>query len=157
MNTSALIAQHLIDVHEGGNWTEVNVIETLKDVTLAEANTVTAASANTIATLVNHLMFWNKAMMARLQDIDMDIPDSNGYDDPQLQTEADWQRLKEEHMTSAHEFADTIRSITEERLHQPIVPGRSSIYKNVQGSVEHIHYHLGQIVILKKLIRNLQN
>lgn len=154
MKVAGYIAQHILDVYQGGNWAEVNVTDTLKDVTLAEANTVTAASVNTIATLVNHLTFWNRAMTARLNDIDMDIPETNGYDDPRLTTEADWQRLKDEHIKSAHEFADTVRSITEERLHQPIVPGRSSIYKNVQGSVEHIHYHLGQIVLLKKLIRN---
>jgi hypothetical protein len=56
-------------------------------------------------------------------------------------------------MASAAELADIIGNIDEERLFQPIVPGHSSIYKNVQGTVEHIHYHLGQIVILKKLIR----
>lgn len=153
MSIAELVAQHLLDVYKGNNWTEVNIADTLKDVTLSEAIIVTEASPNTIAALVHHLAFWNSAMTARLKGTEMKIPEDNGYKTPDLKTEADWQRIKDDNMASAAELADIIGNIDEERLFQPIVPGRSSIYKNVQGTVEHIHYHLGQIVILKKLIR----
>jgi hypothetical protein len=154
MNVAKLVAQHILDVYKGNNWTEVNVNDTLNDVTLSEAITVTDASTNTIAALVHHLAFWNKAMTARLKGIDMEIPSDNGFKTTELKTEADWQKLKENNLISAEELADTVGKIDDERLFQPIVPGRSSIYKNAQGSVEHMHYHLGQIVILKQLIRN---
>jgi uncharacterized damage-inducible protein DinB len=153
MNTAKLVAQHLLDVYKGNNWTEVNIADTLKDVTLSEAIIVTEASSNTIAALVHHLAFWNRAMTARLKGLEMKIPEDNGYCTPELKTEADWQRIRNDNLASATERAETISNIDKERLFQPIVPGRSSIYKNVQGMVEHIHYHLGQIVILKKLIR----
>ena len=26
-------------------------------------------------------------------------------------------------------------------------------YENIQGVIEHLHYHLGQIVVVKKIIR----
>ena len=31
-------------------------------------------------------------------------------------------------------------------------PKYGSYYRNLQGIVEHTHYHLGQIVLLKKII-----
>ena len=47
MKITALIAQHIIEVHEGGNWTEVNIKDTLEDVSYKEAVLVTKASYNT--------------------------------------------------------------------------------------------------------------
>ena len=49
MKITELIAQHITEVHEGGNWTEVNIKDTLADVGYKEATTVTRASYNTIA------------------------------------------------------------------------------------------------------------
>lgn len=34
-----------------------------------------------------------------------------------------------------------------------IVRAHSSTYRNLQGTVEHLHYHLGQILTLKTLIK----
>ena len=154
MNITSLIAQHLIDVHEGNNWTEVDMTTTLKDVTLQEAITRTPASPNTIASLLHHITFWNRVMVQRAQGTAVQINDANGYDHPPLNTEADWQNLKSDNIQSAHELATAIRQFDEAKLLEPILPNYSTAYKNLQGSVEHVHYHLGQIVILKKLIRN---
>ena len=63
MKTTSYIAQHLLDVYTGGNWTEVSVAETLADLTYQEAVTVTAASPNSIAAITHHLMFWNGVML----------------------------------------------------------------------------------------------
>lgn len=154
MNIQELIAQHLIEVHEGGNWTEVDITTTLQDVTIEEAITRTPASPNTIASLLHHITFWNRVMVQRAKGIAVQVNDANGYDHPPLQTGADWQALKDDNIISAQELAAAIRQFDETKLLQPILPNYSTAYKNFQGSVEHVHYHLGQIVILKKLIRN---
>ena len=90
----------------------------------------------------------------RAQGTAVQINDANGYDHPPLNTEVDWQNLKSDNIQSAHELASAIRQFDEAKLLEPILPNYSTAYKNLQGSVEHVHYHLGQIVILKKLIRN---
>ena len=154
MKLTTLIAQHIIDVHQGGNWTEVDLTTTLQDVTLKEAITRTQASPNTIASLLHHITFWNRVMVQRAQGTAVQINDANGYDHPPLNTEADWQNLKSDNIQSAHELATAIRQFDEAKLLEPILPNYSTAYKNLQGSVEHVHYHLGQIVILKKFIRN---
>ena len=154
MNITALIAQHIIEVHAGGNWTEVDITTTLQDITLPEATTRTLASPNTIASLLHHITFWNRVMVQRTQGVVVQVNNANGYDHPPLHTEEDWQNLKRDNIRSAHELAAAIRQFDEAKLLEPILPNYSTAYKNLQGSVEHIHYHLGQIVILKKLIRN---
>ncbi len=156
MKITSLITQHLIDVHEGKNWTEVSLSEVLEDVTVEEAVTLTEASPNTIASLLHHITFWNRVMVQRIKGVNVSIDEHNGYNVPHLQTENDWLREKVDNNISCHELALAIDGFEEAKLSQPLLEGGSSAYKNLQGTVEHVHYHLGQIVILKKLIRNHQ-
>lgn len=154
MKITELIAQHLIQVHEGGNWTEIDITSTLKDVSLDEAVLRTIASPNTIAALLHHITFWNLEVMRRAKGIKTQVDESNGFNYPALNTEADWLQLKEDNIQSAHQLAAAIRQFDEATLFKPMEVHTSSAYKNFQGLVEHAHYHLGQMVILKKLIRN---
>jgi hypothetical protein len=156
MHLPDTIAQHVLDVHSGNNWTEVDLAQTLHDVTLAEAVTLTPASPNTIAALVRHLVYWNQVMTRRAQGQPTQIPAANGFDGPSLQSESEWQALQATLWQSAQELAAAIRRVPAEQLPEPILPAYSSTYKNLQGTVEHLHYHLGQLVMLKNLVRNQQ-
>lgn len=154
MKVTHHIAQHLLDVYTGGNWTEVNVSGVLADVSYAEAATVTAASPNSIASIVHHLVFWNRIMIQRIQGVLPEIPAANGFDVPWIESDADWKNLLNAMLASAAELALEIKNVADAKLEMPIVTGFTSAYKNLQGTVEHIHYHLGEIMILKKLIRS---
>lgn len=153
LNITDLIARHLLEVHEGDNWTEVNIRETLQDLPLAAALERTPASANTIAGLLHHISFWNRVVGQRIAGVAPEIPEDNGFLHPPLHTEADWLALQQDNLRSAQELAAVIKSIPGERLEEPILPGASSVYRNLQGIVEHTHYHLGQIVILKQWLQ----
>jgi uncharacterized damage-inducible protein DinB len=154
MEITALIAQHLLEVHIGNNWTDIDLAATIADVTPEESITVTNASPNTIASLVHHITWWNRHMIGRMKGEEAPVPASNGYDIPAGMS---WQQLKEDNVDSAYELAAAIREYDIAKLALPIKEGYSSAYKNLQGTVEHVHYHLGQIVIIKKLIRNIKN
>ena len=153
MQLTEVLAQHVLAVHLGGNWTEVDVAHTLADVTLAEATTQTAASPNTIAGLLHHLTFWNRVVAGRARGQATEVGPTNGFDGPALRTEADWAALRADNIASAHELAAAIRGFATAKLPDPILPNYSSAYKNLQGAVEHLHYHLGQLVLLKNLVR----
>ena len=154
MNIPEAIAQHVLEVHEGNNWTEVDLVHTLQDVTLAEAVARTPASPNTIAAVLRHLTYWNRVMARRAQGQATEVGPANGFDGPDLRTEADWAELQADNLRSAHELAEAIRGFAADKLEDAILPTYSSAYKNLQGAVEHIHYHLGQLVVLKNLVRN---
>ena len=154
MNVAQQIAQTHLDVLNGGNWTDVSLLDTLNDVTVAEAVLQTKASPNTIASLVHHLAYWNGIMAKRVQGKLIPIPEENGFDVPPLNSENDWKNLIEDCKHSFAEVVEVINGVDEVRIWETIVPGKGSVYQNIQGSVEHIHYHLGQIVIIKKLIRS---
>lgn len=150
------IARQLLEVHFGENWTEAWIRKTLEDITLEEARRLTAASSNTIASLLYHITFYNNVILVRLQGVDPFIGAANGYDLPSLQDQADWEKLKADNLESARVLAEAIQKVPDEALDQPMLKDKdsSSYFRQLQGVVEHAHYHLGQIVILKNLIRN---
>ena len=152
MKISEAIAQHILELYFGNNWTDVNVRETVQDVTLAEALTKTNASPNTIASILQHMTFYNKIILERLHGRNPEIDQINGYDLPPLQNEEAWELLKENSLQSAQELADDARVIPDDTLQEPIIEDNSSRYKSLHGVTEHGYYHLGQIVILKKLL-----
>ena len=154
MKTTELIAQHITEVFEGGNWTDVNMRATLRNINYKEATAVTKASYNTIAALVYHISFYNEIVLKRLQGINPIIASSNGFDLPPLKNEEDWIKLKERCFQSAHSLAAAVIKFPEEKLRELTVTGHSTHYKTLHGIAEHAHYHLGQIVLLKKLVKN---
>lgn len=155
MKITEFIAQHLIEVFEGGNWTDVNFKDALKDVTYKEATTVTKASYNTIAALVYHTCFYNEVVLKRLQGINPAINEKNGFDLPPIKNEDDWKSLVLRCFKSAHELANAVKKLPDEKLSELTITGHSTYYKAFHGVAEHAHYHLGQIVLLRKLVKNL--
>jgi len=153
MQLTHLLAQHIKDVYEGNNWTDVSIAATLENISWKQAQQQSEASPNTIASLLHHLYYWNGIIMQRLKGETPVIPEENGYDVPYLNNEAEWNELKEKTHQSFTALADAIKDFPEEKLlenYAPDIP--STYYRNMQGITEHAHYHLGQIVILKNLI-----
>ena len=154
MRITDAIASHIRECFDGENWTSVNIVDTIKDLNWQQAQQRTAGSQNTIASLLHHLYYWNGIMRQRISGINPSVPDANGFDVNELRNENDWNELKEKARQSFIHLADAIKNLPEERLFETSPTGKSSYYKNFQGIVEHAHYHLGQIVIIKKLINN---
>ncbi|CAN5311968.1 hypothetical protein BH11BAC6_BH11BAC6_16960 [soil metagenome] len=153
MKITALVAQHITDIFEADNWTEVNIKNTLCDVDHIEATTHTKASPNTIAALLHHLSFYNDVVLMRLSGICPEIDDINGFNVPPIKNEQQWQQLKETVLDSARQLSEAVKNFPEEQIFMQTRSGHCTYYKMLQGIAEHAHYHLGQIIILKKLIR----
>ncbi|MBV9962916.1 MAG: DinB family protein [Parafilimonas sp.] len=141
-----------MEVYEGNNWTDVNIAGTIEDVSCQQAQQKTVASQNTIAALLHHLYYWNGIMMQRANGENPSIPAANGFDVDELKNENDWNDLKEKTHQSFIELANAVTNFPEEKLNETSPTGRSSYYKNFQGIVEHAHYHLGQMVMIKRLL-----
>ena len=152
MNIKHQIAQHLVDVHRGGNWTDVNITDTLKGISWQQASTITPFSPNSIAMLLHHITFWNRVVAQRGLNIVPSINKENGMNVPPILDDKDWLFLKKDNLHSAEELATVIEGYDLNNLFNPILTGHNSAYKNFQGQVEHVHYHLGQIVMIKKYL-----
>jgi len=61
--------------------------------------------------------------------------------------------LLEKTWADASEFANMTEQMPEDRLVKDFAGSKyGSYFRNILGIIEHNHYHLGQIVILRKII-----
>lgn len=150
MLLSQHLSKHIKDVHFGGNWTTSSLQEHLHDVNLEMALSK-KEGMNTIAALCYHINYYIVAVTEVLKGGTLNASDAYSYNHPSFSTDEEWQVFKEKMWTDVNVFADLILQITDEQMWQPFVNEKyGNYYRNIQGIVEHTHYHLGQIVVIKK-------
>ena len=153
MNYTSQIAKHFRDLHFGGNWTAVNMKDTLSDVDWKQATTK-IDSFNTLATLVFHTNYYVEILIQVLEGGPLNGNDKLSFDHPPINSEEDWQKLLQNSWAKAEKLATLIEQLPDEKLLGDFVdPKYGSYYRNINGIIEHSYYHLGQMVILKKLMK----
>ena len=89
-----------------------------------------------------------------LQGNPLDAHDKYSFDLPPIQSQADWENLLAKTWSDAETFASLIEQLPESRLWDDFSDNKyGSYYRNLHGIIEHCHYHLGQIVLIKKLLQ----
>jgi len=152
MNTTKQIADHFRQVHFGGNWTSVNLKDQLSDVTWEQAITQ-VYSFNTIAKLVFHINYYVGVVLKVLQGEPLNAHDKFSFDVPPIKSDADWQKLLNKLWSDAETFAGLVEQLPDSKLSENLAdPKYGNYYRNLSGIIEHTHYHLGQIVLIKKII-----
>lgn len=153
MSLTAQIAKHFREVHQGGNWTWSNLKDNLADVTWQEATTQ-VYDLNTIAKLVYHVNYFVSAVLQVLQGGPLDAHDKFSFDCPPIRSEEDWDQLRNKALTEAEAFAVLVERLPESRLWEDFSEQKyGNYYRNLHGIIEHTHYHLGQIAVIKKIVR----
>jgi len=152
VNLSTQIGKHFRDVNNGGNYTGVNLKNILTGINWQQATTK-VHSFNTILALVYHINYYVTAVSKVLQGEPLNASDKFSYDHPQIQSEEEWKKFLNQFWTDAESFAELIEQLPENKFLEPFLDGKyGNYYRNIVGVIEHTHYHLGQIVLIKKLL-----
>jgi hypothetical protein len=152
MNLTAQIAKHFRDVYFGGNWTSVNLKETLADVTWEQA-TAKVYTFNTIGTLVYHMNYYVTVVSKVLQGEPLNAKDKYSFEHPPILSQDDWEKLLDKTWADAQKFSLLIEQLPESKLDEIFFDEKyGNYYRNMHGIIEHVHYHLGQIVLIKKIL-----
>lgn len=152
MNVTKHLAAHLRAVYFGGNWTVSNIRAQLVDVTWQQATT-RVHELNTIAGLVYHMHYYVRALSDVLQGKPLEAKDAYSFDVPPITSQADWEQLLAQIWVDVEHVAKQIEALSEQQLDEIFVDEKyGTYYRNIQGVIEHVHYHLGQVVLLKKIV-----
>jgi hypothetical protein len=146
------IAKQFRDVHFGGNWTASNLKDNLAGIDWRQATTK-VSSFNTIAALVCHISYYVRVVSKVLQGEKLNASDKFSFDLPAIHSQEDWEKLLAKTWADAENFAGLIERFPENKLWEDFYDGKyGNYYRNLHGIIEHAHYHLGQIVLIKKLL-----
>lgn len=86
MQSTEAFSRHIQQMYFGGNWTEVNLKDTLSNITLEHA-IKKIDDFNTILALTYHIHYFTKVQLRVLEDGVLDGKDSESYDHPKLNSQ----------------------------------------------------------------------
>ncbi|MEM6967589.1 MAG: DinB family protein, partial [Bacteroidota bacterium] len=154
MKLSAQIANQFREVQLNGKWIATNLKTEIADVNLDQATTK-VGTLNTIAALAYHVNYYIAGLIEVFEGDQLNIRDKYSFDLPPLKTETEWDNLKKKIWQDAERFAELVEQMPDEKLFTGFVKEEYGTYfRNIVGMIEHAYYHLGQVVILKKLIND---
>ena len=146
------IAKQFRESQLNGTWIATNLKAEISDLTWQQATTK-IGSLNTIAALTFHLNYYVSGLVQVLEGGTLDIRDKYSFDCPPIENQADWEKLKDKSFSEAEKFAELVEKMPETKLDEGFVDIKYGDYRrNIHGVIEHTYYHLGQIVLIKKLI-----
>jgi len=151
MTTAQRLAKQLRGLYFGGSWTDTDFKKLLKDVNWKQA-TEKYRDLNTIVKLVYHTSYYIEAQLSVLKENKLEASDKFSFDHPPINSEDDWQELLSRTFQIAEEHATLIEQMNDEQLYSNFWGDQyGSYYDNFIGLIEHNHYHMGQITLIKKL------
>lgn len=146
------IAKNLRDIHFGGNWTASNLRDMLAGITWEQATT-SVRGFHTIAALVYHMNYFVSVTLRVMQGGPLDASDKFSFDHPPMASPQDWESLLEKTWRDAEDLAVTIEQMPESQLGEHFVDEKwGNYYRCLHGPIEHCHYHLGQIALIKSML-----
>jgi hypothetical protein len=118
-----------------------------------EMATTSFNSLNTIAILAQHIHYYINGIKNVFEGGNLEIKDKYSFDFTPIQSKAGWEDFLSRFWKDAEAFASLIEQMPEEKLSEVFVDEKyGTVQRNIDGMIEHSYYHLGQIVLLKKIL-----
>lgn len=153
MNLNIHIANRLKDVFLDGKWiANTNFKEQLMNTTWEQA-IYKIENINSIALLTFHIHYYIKGFINVFENGILDIKDKYSFDMPEIKNELIWKKMVKEFINDAETLILYIEKMDEQMLYEPFILKEYGTYlRNIDAQIEHSYYHLGQIVLIKKII-----
>jgi hypothetical protein len=153
MTTSQQLATRFREVILDGKWiANTNWKEQITGLTWQQATTEIHA-LNSIALLTFHVHYYIAGILNVLKGGSLDIRDKYSFDMPPIASQEDWETLQQQLWSDSEQFAELISQLTDNQLNAPFFDEKYGMYlRNMDGMIEHAYYHLGQVVLIRKMI-----
>lgn len=155
MNSTHELAKRFREVILNGTWVaNTNYQHQLTGLDWKIA-TAQVNSLNTIAVLAQHIHYYINGVKNVFNGGGLEIKDKYSFDFPPITSQEEWDRFLTRFFTDAEEFASLVEQMPDEKLKEMFVDEKYGTYqRNIDGMIEHSYYHLGQIVLIKKILLN---
>ena len=150
------IAKLLGDHFNGNPWIDITILGELKSLTAKQAAAKTG-DLNSIWEIVNHMISWRKALISRVKGKTVKYSDNNFISEVKDKSPAAWKKTISNFRKSQEDITGfLVRS--DDSLLETISPTSGyTYYELVMAILLHDSYHLGQIVLIKKLLNEESN
>ena len=138
--------------YQGSPWIDVNLVDTLQAITAEQALKKIKKNSNSIWEITNHLISWRKSVLQRMQGMEVKAPSHNYFVQVETGSAAEWKKTLDELAVTQTAWIQFLKGFHESSFEKMYVPNQLTYYEHIHGILQHDAYHLGQIVMLKKLL-----
>jgi hypothetical protein len=153
MNYSSYLANRLREVFLHGTWiAHTNYKQELDNLDWIYATTK-IQDLNTIAIMAQHVHYYIQGINEFFYGNELTIKDQFSFDFPPITSQNQWDNFLSQFWSDVEEFASQVEKMSESQLKASFVKEEyGSYFRNIDGMIEHAYYHLGQIILIKKLL-----
>jgi len=103
--------------------------------------------------LTFHLNYYIAGILNVFEGGSLEIRDKYSFDLPPITSQEAWDNMRTDLWKNAEKFANHVAGMSEEKLATPFVDEKYGTYRrNIEGTIEHSYYHLGQVSLIKKMM-----
>lgn len=152
MNPQTKLANRFREVILNGTWiANTNFKDQLEQLDWKIA-TEKFQDLNTISVLAQHIHYYINGIKNVFLGRELIIRDQYSFDFPEIKSQEQWETFLIKFWDDSEQFANLVEKMSEEQLNEPFVDEKYGTYlRNIDGMIEHSYYHLGQIVLIKKI------
>lgn len=151
MDNIKLVQKLLNDHYDGVPWIDITIMGTLKLISAKQA-AAKMGELNSIWQIVNHMISWREALIARVKDKPVAYPDDNYIAEIKIITPKAWKDTLKKFEKSQKNIISFLNSSKESLLEKISPTSGYSYYELVLAILQHDTYHIGQIVLIKKML-----
>ena len=153
MKRNLTLASRLREIFLNGQWiANTNYKQQLQSVNWEQA-TQKFGDLNTIAALTYHINYYIAGLLSAFKTGKLEIRDKYSFDLPPIRSEADWSRIVTDFLDNSEKFSLEIEQMEDAVFDKPFVDEKyGSNLRNIEAVIEHSYYHLGQIVLIRKMM-----
>lgn len=140
------------DLYNGIPWIDVTIMDTLKNISAEQAAKKVTPGRNSIWQIVNHMIAWRENVLLRVQGNEVTAPNNNYFTQLEIISETEWQKALERLANSQDQWIRFLENFDESQFDRIYASNKMSYYEHIHGILQHDAYHLGQIVLLSKLV-----
>lgn len=108
---------------------------------------------NSISVLAQHVHYYVNGIKNVFKGGNLEIRDRHSFEFPAIESQSQWNAFLSKFWNDSENLAELIGKLPDEKLNQSFVDDKYGTYlRNIDGMIEHGYYHLGQIVLTKKLL-----
>jgi hypothetical protein len=153
MTKSEQLANRLREVILNGTWiANTNLKDQIENLDW-KISTKKVESLNTISILAKHIHYYIVGIKNVFIHGKLEISDKYSFDFAPIESQNDWDEFQNKFWRDTEKLAELIEKMPEEQLNKKFIDEKYGSYsRNIDGMIEHSYYHLGQIVLIKKMI-----
>ena len=138
------------DLQHGDSWVGTNFKEALHGVDHVIAAKQISGHTNNIWQLIAHITYWRTRVVNRLTGSDNPPPFLDFLLPGEL-IEVNWRQTQHDFESAYHLLRNAIHYFKEDHLKEPSPKEGQTFYQLIMGCLLHDAYHLGQIILLKRI------